>query len=79
MQLKGLDIMTDGLSNFLPPPPAGFQPRYPQGYWDDASEYLRQCFILQHNEDYLEFLVRNVWKLSHVCRLVEFGCGFGKI
>lgn len=55
------------------------QPRYPQGYWDSGQEYLRTCFILQHNPDYLEFLVRQVWKLDQPCRLVEFGCGAGKM
>jgi ubiquinone/menaquinone biosynthesis C-methylase UbiE len=59
--------------------PAEFQPRYPEGYWDDADEYLRQSYILHHNEDYLEFLVRRVWKLDQICRLGEFGCGFGRI
>jgi ubiquinone/menaquinone biosynthesis C-methylase UbiE len=59
--------------------PAEIQPRYPEGYWDNADEYLRQCYILQHNEDYLEFLVTRVWKLGQVCRLAEFGCGFGKM
>jgi hypothetical protein len=29
--------------------------RYPDDYWDDGSEYLRVCVILQHNNDYLEF------------------------
>lgn len=53
--------------------------RYPEGYWDDGEDYLRKCFILQHNEDYLEFLVRSVWKLDQPCRLAEFGCGFGKM
>jgi ubiquinone/menaquinone biosynthesis C-methylase UbiE len=58
---------------------AEFEPRYPEGYWDDKDEHLRQCFILHHNVDYLEFLVRSVWKLDQACRLVEFGCGFGRI
>lgn len=55
------------------------QPRYPEGYWDGGAEYLRLCYTLQHNDDYLEFLVRSVWKLDGVCRLAEFGCGFGKM
>jgi len=59
--------------------PAKFQPRYPEGYWDDAAEYLRQSFVLHHNEDYLEFLVRQVWKLDGICRLGEFGCGSGRM
>lgn len=61
------------------PPTTELQPRYPEGYWDDGDEYLRQTIILQHNRDYLEFLVERVWKLDQVCRLVEFGCGSGKM
>jgi len=60
-------------------PKAKFQPRYPAGYWDSSADYLQECRILQHNEDYLEFLVQRVWKLEQPCRLVEFGCGFGKM
>jgi ubiquinone/menaquinone biosynthesis C-methylase UbiE len=56
-----------------------FQPRYPDGFWDDANEYLRDCYLLQHNDDYLEFLVDKVWKLKEPCRLIEFGCGSGKM
>jgi hypothetical protein len=55
------------------------QPRYPRGYWDEAFKYLRDCYILQHNDDYLEFLVTRVWGLKESCRLVEFGCGAGKM
>jgi SAM-dependent methyltransferase len=59
--------------------PSELQPRYPEGFWDEGDEYLRQTIILQHNADYLEFLVRGVWKLDQVCRVVEFGCGSGKM
>src|SRR4030042_2982625 len=59
--------------------PAEFQSRYPEGYWDDKYEHLRKCFLLHHNEDYLEFLGASVWKLDQPCRLVEFGCGFGRV
>jgi ubiquinone/menaquinone biosynthesis C-methylase UbiE len=61
------------------PPPSDIQPRYPKDYWDNADEYLRQCLILQHNADYLEFLVTRVWKLDQPTSLVEFGCGSGKM
>ena len=56
-----------------------YQARYPEGYWDEAEEYLRDCYLLQHNDDYLEFLVGRVWGLKDACRLVEFGCGAGKM
>jgi SAM-dependent methyltransferase len=52
--------------------------QYPAGYWDDQFEYLRQARILQHNNDYLEFLVTRVWKLDRPCRVIDFGCGYGK-
>jgi ubiquinone/menaquinone biosynthesis C-methylase UbiE len=71
--------MTNRLSDSDHEAPAELQQRYPPGYWDNADEYLRQCYILQHNEDYLEFLVTRVWKLDQICRLAEFGCGSGKM
>jgi len=27
--------------------------RYPDGFWDEGSEYLSDCVILQHNDDFL--------------------------
>jgi ubiquinone/menaquinone biosynthesis C-methylase UbiE len=66
-------------STSLPPSQPPTEPRYPGDYWDNAAEYLRQTFILQHNEDYLEFLVQQVWKIEAASRLCEFGCGAGKM
>jgi ubiquinone/menaquinone biosynthesis C-methylase UbiE len=60
-------------------PPEEIQPRYPEGYWDNATEHLDLCNILHHNDDYLEFLVRRVWKLDQPCKLAEFGCGYGRM
>jgi trans-aconitate methyltransferase len=56
-----------------------FQARYPDGFWGKANEYLRDCYLLQHNDDYLEFLVNRVWGLKSPCQLIEFGCGAGKM
>ena len=56
------------------------QARYPEGFWDTGAEYLlNDCSLLQHNDDYLEFLVKGVWGLKEPCRLIEFGCGAGKM
>ena len=71
--------MTTTWSNNDQASTAEFQPRYPKGYWDDKEEHLQKCFLLHHNEDYLEFLVRSVWKLDQTCRLAEVGCGFGRM
>jgi SAM-dependent methyltransferase len=56
------------------------QARYPEGFWDDAQEHLLlDSSLLLHNDDYLEFLVDRVWGLKEPCRLIEFGCGAGKM
>jgi SAM-dependent methyltransferase len=48
--------------------------------WNDAYETLSNSRWLYHNSDYWEFLVRTVWKLDRQpVRLVDFGCGFGRI
>ncbi|MDY7011673.1 MAG: hypothetical protein SVV80_13130 [Planctomycetota bacterium] len=45
--------------------------------WDDKYEYLRDAVFLYHNRDYWEFLIRNVWRLDKMCRVIDFGCGYG--
>ncbi|WP_409340862.1 methyltransferase [Paenibacillus sp. MBLB4367] len=45
--------------------------------WDERIEYLRQTRDLYYNDDYLEFLVKSVWKLTKPVRLLDFGCGYG--
>ena len=59
--------------------PHEYEACYPDGFWDEGGEYLRDCTILQHNDDYLEFLVNKVWDLNDPYRLIEFGCGAGKM
>jgi ubiquinone/menaquinone biosynthesis C-methylase UbiE len=46
--------------------------------WDDKAQYLADSWILRHNDDYLVFLVDKVWKLKKPCRVVDFGCGYGR-
>jgi hypothetical protein len=56
-----------------------------QPTWDDKLDYLLNSRFLasgfheylHHNDDYFEFLVRTVWRLDKVSRIVDFGCGFG--
>lgn len=45
--------------------------------WDNQADYLRRSRFLYLNDDYLEFLVRKVWKLDSPCRIADFGCGLG--
>jgi ubiquinone/menaquinone biosynthesis C-methylase UbiE len=45
--------------------------------WDNQLEYLQKSRFMAHNDDYLEFLVKTVWKLEKPVSIVDFGCGFG--
>lgn len=46
--------------------------------WDDKFDYLNATRSLYHNEDYWQFLVRDVWRVDkRPCSIVDFGCGFG--
>src|SRR5512142_1735191 len=54
---------------------ANAERRYADGYWDDKDEYLAQSWLLRHNDDYLQFLVEKVWKLTEPRAVVDFGCG----
>jgi ubiquinone/menaquinone biosynthesis C-methylase UbiE len=47
--------------------------------WDNQLEYLQKSRFMAHNDDYLEFLVKKVWKLDKPVSLVDFGCGYGYI
>ncbi|RTE11753.1 methyltransferase domain-containing protein [Paenibacillus whitsoniae] len=45
--------------------------------WDSKIAYLSKTRELYYNDDYLEFLVRSVWKINAPVRIVDFGCGYG--
>ncbi|MCJ8010881.1 class I SAM-dependent methyltransferase [Paenibacillus sp. KQZ6P-2] len=45
--------------------------------WDEQFGYLASTRGLYYNDDYLEFLVRTVWKMDKPLRIVDYGCGFG--
>ncbi|MCM3273469.1 class I SAM-dependent methyltransferase [Paenibacillus elgii] len=46
-------------------------------YWDRKIEYLRNTGCLYYNDDYLEFLVKMVWKINKPVNIIDYGCGFG--
>lgn len=46
-------------------------------YWDSQIEYLSQTRGLYYNDDYLEFLVKSVWKITSPIHMIDFGCGYG--
>jgi 2-polyprenyl-3-methyl-5-hydroxy-6-metoxy-1,4-benzoquinol methylase len=46
-------------------------------YWDSKIEYLKNTRWLYYNDDYLEFLVKVVWKIEKPVNIIDFGCGYG--
>jgi SAM-dependent methyltransferase len=48
-------------------------------YWDNKIDYLRNTRGLYYNDDYLEFLVKTVWKINEPVNIIDYGCGFGYI
>lgn len=46
-------------------------------YWDNKIEYLKNTRGLYYNDDYLEFLVKSVWKINEPVNIIDYGCGFG--
>ncbi|MBB4826369.1 SAM-dependent methyltransferase [Sporosarcina luteola] len=46
-------------------------------YWDTKLDYLKRTRDLYYNDDYIEFLVKFVWKLTKPVNIVDFGCGYG--
>ncbi|PJN56408.1 hypothetical protein PAEVO_31310 [Paenibacillus sp. GM2FR] len=46
-------------------------------YWDSKIDYLRNTRWLYYNDDYLEFLIKNVWKMHAPVNIVDYGCGYG--
>lgn len=47
-------------------------------YWDSQVEYLRNTRCLYYNDDYLEFLVKIVWKIDRAVKIIDFGCESSK-
>lgn len=46
-------------------------------YWNSQLEYLKASRVGFWNNDYLEFLVDKVWKITKPINIADFGCGYG--
>lgn len=47
------------------------------GYWDDKLDYIRNSRFELWNPDYMEFLIRKVWKVEKKVDVLDYGCGNG--
>jgi SAM-dependent methyltransferase len=50
-----------------------------QYYWDTKIDYLIGTRYLYFNDDYLKFLVTEVWGFVEPVHIIDFGCGTGFI
>lgn len=46
-------------------------------YWNENRDLIKIWKNLYWNDDYFEFLVKEVWKLNHPVDILDFGCGYG--
>ena len=46
-------------------------------YWEDRLAYLKASRRAMWNEDYLRFLVEQVWEIDRPVDVLDCGCGFG--
>ena len=47
--------------------------------WNKEIEYLQSTRQKMWNDDYFEFLVRQVWKINRPVSILDFGCGYGDL
>ncbi|MFL0195333.1 methyltransferase domain-containing protein [Clostridium sp. WILCCON 0269] len=47
--------------------------------WNEKLDFLKAIRIGWCNNDYIEFLVRRVWKIDKAVNIIDFGCGFGYV
>lgn len=46
-------------------------------YWSGRLEFLQRSRKYIWNQDYLEFLIKKVWRLEQPVKLLDCGCGYG--
>lgn len=47
-----------------------------EDFWDKHLEYLLRTRKTGWNPDYLQFLIRDVWKIEHPVNVLDCGCGY---
>ena len=48
-------------------------------YWDGRLDYLKMTRKSMWNEDYFQFLIRDVWKITRPVTVLDCGCGYGAL
>ena len=48
-------------------------------YWETRLDYLQRTRKLMWNDDYMHFLVQDVWKINKPITVLDCGCGYGSL
>lgn len=48
-------------------------------YWKDQKEILKNSRNIMWNEDYMDFLIKKVWKIYSPITVLDCGCGYGAL
>ena len=46
-------------------------------YWEQQLECTKNWKLFYFNDDYLEFLVKKVWKFDRPVKMLDCACGYG--
>lgn len=49
------------------------------GYWEHRLEYLLRTRKALWNQDYMQFLIRDVWSIREPVNVLDCGCGYGAL
>lgn len=48
-------------------------------YWETRLKYLQRTRRRMWNDDYMRFLVQDVWKINKPITVLDCGCGYGSL
>lgn len=71
-------VSVDELLGLVPLKDERYQPEGTdtEKFWDEHLEYLLRTRKTGWNVDYLQFLIRDVWKIDHPVNVLDCGCGY---
>lgn len=73
------EVSVDELLGLKPLPYDVYQPSETgaAGFWSGRIDYLKRTRAGLWNEDYLQFLIDQIWKIKGPVRVLDCGCGYG--
>lgn len=73
------EVSVDQLLGLVPLPKEKYHPAVTESekFWEQKLEYLVRSRKNSFNDDYAEFLIKNVWKINHPVNVLDCGCGLG--